>query len=643
MNAPHSSCALHWLPPADDFTGEAAGLAASSGDKEQRFASLRRLAEHRLDFLQTRRLSRMLSSMKEALPADIPRLRLALLGSMTLDHLVPSIEIGALRRGLVADIEVAPYGQWRQQILDPQSRLYAFEPECVLLATDMSAILPELPLDMDANAVDAAVNDAADALAQLWHSIAELTGAAVIQEMPWLDGPGLYGHFESQVPASPGSLVNRLNLALQSRAAAEGVLLLDLRSAASRIGTDSLSDETLWHHAKQAVSPAAAPWVGDHIGRILAAIRGLSKKVLVLDLDNTLWGGVIGDDGLDGIVIGQGSAGGEAFAAFQKYAKRLAGRGVVLAVSSKNDEEIARSAFREHPEMVLRLDDFAAFEANWNDKPAALRRMAKDLSLGLDSFVFVDDNPVERALMRQALPQVAVPELPQAPEHYARCLADAGYFEAVSFTTEDTARNAQYVANRARREFQADTRDIESFLRDLQMTLTVAPFRSADVPRIAQLINKTNQFNLTTRRYTETEVRAFMQDADVLTFTGRVSDRFGDNGLTSIVICRPAGDGAPVRTMEIDTWLMSCRVLGRRIEHAMLAAIAKQALDADIDNLLGRYIPTKKNALVSDLLPNLGFTERNVGSNTGESTWVLPLRTAQLPSTDHLQLVCEQE
>lgn len=632
---------LYWLPALEDFADATARLREQpADDPEEIFAAMRALAGYRLDFLQTRRLDRMLTEIEDQLPRDVPRLRLALLGDATFEHLVPSIRVGALRRGLAVDVDVAPFGQWRQQILDPFSALYASAPDCVLLAPNFTSMVPELPADTGREAAGVAVEAAAEELSQLWRMLRKRLNATVIQETPWLEEPPLYGHFERQVPASRGAVARRLDHAIEAAAQREGVLLLDLRSAVYGIGARNAADIALWHHAKQAVSPAAAPWVGDHVARILAAIRGLSRKVLVLDLDNTLWGGVIGDDGLDGIVIGQGSAAGEAYAAFQRYLKRLAGRGVVLAVSSKNEPETARAAFTEHPEMILGLDDFAAFEASWNNKPAALRRIAEELSLGLDALVFVDDNPAERALMRRALPEVAVPELPEAPELYVRCLADAGYFETISFTAEDAARTAQYAANRERRELACRTPDLESFLRDLQMTLTVTPFRPADVPRITQLINKTNQFNLTTRRYTEAEVRAFMEDPAVLTFAGRLSDRFGDNGLTSVVICRPAeaGGGAAI---EIDTWLMSCRVLGRGVEQGMLKVIAGEASEAGAARLLGRYLPTPRNTLVRDLYQRLGFALLE-HEETGASSWELSLEPGALAAAEHLNLHYEK-
>lgn len=638
-----SPLSLHWLPPAGDFETALADLRRGAGSAEALFEGLTGLATRQLDFMQTRKLDRCLSELMAKLPDRAPRLRLALLGSSTLDHLVPGIRIGALRRGLLCGIEVAPYGQWRQQILDPSSALYTCKPDAVLLALDHASLLPELPLSASADEANAAIEAALEELAGLWQLLRDRAKAVVIQQTLWSDEPCFFGHFERQVAASPIAMAAKFDAKLPECAAAHRVLLLDLGSAASRIGTEHLSDPKLWHHAKQAVSPAAAPWLGDQVGRILAAIRGLSKKVAVLDLDNTLWGGVIGDDGIDGIVLGQGSGSGEAYQSFQRYLKRLTGRGVLLAVSSKNDQKIAEAAFDEHPEMVLWRGDFAAFEANWNDKPSAVRRIAKDLDLGLDSLVFIDDNPAERELMRRTLPMVAVPELPEAPELYARCIADAGYFEAVSFTADDAQRNEQYVANRERRQLQASTTDMDSFLRDLQMTLTVGPFQPADLARVTQLINKTNQFNLTTRRYTEAEVRAMMEDPSVLTYAGRLADRFGDNGLTSIVIGRVVPDES-AKAIELDTWLMSCRVLGRRVEHAMLSVVAKDAGEAGAAKLIGRYRPTPKNGLVKQHYPDLGFAPLDgAGTGDGETVWMLPLGSNRLPATDHMKIVYRRD
>lgn len=633
MDAP----SLYWLPPVEDFDGTLARLGEATDDAAGDFARMRRLAERRLDFLQTRRLDRLVSRNAGRLPADVPRLKLAIVSSSTVDHLAPGIRMGTLRRGLVTDVLVCPYGQWRQQIMDPGSELHAYEPDAVLLCLEVAALMPELRLDAPSAEVEEAVDGVIADLAGLWKVLRDQLRAAVIQQTPWSWETPLYGHYERLVPASPTAIAGRLDRAIADAAMREGVLLFDLERAAAAFGSRRLADRMLWHHAKQTLSPAAVPWAGDQVARILAALRGLTRKVLVLDLDNTLWGGVIGDDGLEGIVLGQGSGAGEAFADFQRYVKRLASRGIVLAVSSKNEPAIAEAAFLEHPEMILRKDDFAALEIGWGDKPTAVHRIAQDLSLGLDSFVFVDDNPVERDLMRQTLPAVAVPELPEAPEQYAVCIADAGYFEAVSFTAEDTARNAQYAANRARKELQTSTTDMAAFLDSLETTLTVGPFQPTDVVRITQLINKTNQFNLTTRRYTEAEVRGFMQDARVLTFAGRVSDRFGDNGLTSVIICRPAEDDSA--GIEIDTWLMSCRILGRGVEDAMLSVVAERAREAGGEALIGRYRPTAKNGMVKGLFPRLGFEPRSTDPESGETRWRLPLQGATVPPPRHLHVV----
>jgi len=638
MIASTAPLSLYWLPPAGDFAGNIAEARQAAEDDEALLRRLVDLATRRLDFTQTLRLDRLLAASRDRLPERAPRLRLALVGNATLDHLAPGIRIGALRRGLLVETFVAPYGQWRQQILDPASALYEFKPEAIALLLDAHALLPDLPLAAAADEAAAAVEAVVNEVAQSWRAAQDRAQAAIIQLVPWLDEPPVLGHLEQKVPASRGALWTRLSAGLTEAAAGAGVTLLDLRAASRAVGTHQLSDPALWYHAKQSITPVAAPWIGDHVARVLGALRGLSKKVLVLDLDNTLWGGTIGDDGIDGIVLGQGSGPGEAYAGFQRYAKRLAERGILLAVSSKNEPAIVDAAFERHPEMVLRRGDFAAIEVGWGDKPQALQRIARDLELGLDSLVFVDDNPAERDLVRRTLPAVAVPELPDAPELYARCLADAGYYETVAFTGDDAKRAAQYAANRERRQLQTAATDIDSFLRDLRMTLAVGPFSPADVPRIAQLINKTNQFNLTTRRYTEAEVRAMMQDPTVLTLAARLSDRFGDNGLTTVVVGRRLSEGDEP-AVEIDSWLMSCRILGRRVEHAMLTIIAERARAAGASRLIGRYRPTPRNAIVRNLYPELGFTRLDSDDDSGETAWGLPLAAAHLPPTDHLSIV----
>ena len=627
---------LHWLPPADRFADLIRPAPGASG--ADIVADLRAAAGLRLDFLQTRRLDRAMTAHAAALEAaGLPRIRLALLGSGTLDQLVPGIRVGALRRGLLADVWVAPYGQWRQQALDPASDLSRYRPDAVLLSLEAGAIVPDLPPETPASEAELAVDGRIDGLTAVWRALRDRVKALVIQQTLVPEAAPLFGSLDRLVPASPAALEARLDARLVEAAARDGVLLLDLRAAAAAVGSRQVVDPTLWFHAKQAIGPASVPWAGDQVARILAAIRGLSRKVLVLDLDNTLWGGVVGDDGVDGLVLGQGSGTGEAFVAFQRYAKSLAGRGVILAVSSKNEPATAEAPFREHPEMVLKRKDIAAFEAGWHDKPSALRRIAADLDLGIDSLVFFDDNPAERELVRRTLPMVAVPEVPEAPELYVRCLADGGWFEAVAFTPDDAKRAGQYAANAERRRLQAGAIDLDGFLRDLEMTVSVVPFRPVDLARVTQLINKTNQFNLTTRRHTEAEVKAMAGDPAMLTFAVRVTDRFGDNGLVSVVIGRRDGDA-----VELDSWLMSCRVLGRKVEDAVLRVVAGRALEHGAARLIGRYRPTSKNGLVRDMYPRLGFTPADsLPLRADETVWELPL-PGPLPEADHVTIVTEE-
>ena len=369
------------------------------------------------------------------------------------------------------------------------------------------------------------------------------------------------------------------------------------------MGLAEWHDPTLWNMAKLPFANVFLPIYAEMLLRILGALHGKSRRCLILDLDNTLWGGVIGDDGLEGIVIGQGNATGEAHLTVQQTALMLRTRGIVLAVSSKNTDEIARTPFQKHPEMLLREEHIAVFQANWNDKATNIAAIAKELNLGLDAMVFLDDNPVERGLVRQMLPQVAVPELPTDPALYTRTLLAAGYFEAVTFSEEDRKRADFYSDNARRVSLQKQAGDLESYLQSLQMVMTLQPFNTIGRPRISQLINKSNQFNLTTRRYTEAEVAAIETDPYCFHLQIRLADIYGDNGMISVIICRKKE-----KNWDIDTWLMSCRVLGRKVEDAALQEIIKAAKNQGIEKLIGIYLPTERNGLVADHYSKLGFT-----------------------------------
>jgi FkbH-like protein len=597
---------MSWLPIARDFR-EDLRAALNQAEPTDSLEGLAALAAHRLGFLETVQLDRAVArlNLKEA-PGFTP-IRLAVLGSSTVDHLPPAIRVAGLRRKLLIEVHSGAYGQYRQDVLDPASALYRFKPQAALFSLSAREAIAGVPLSATAAEVDDAIGRFIAELRSLWRRAREIGGAAIIQQTFIDVSEPLFGGYDRIVPGAPGAVVDRLNDRLTEAAGEDGAHLLDVARASQRDGIDAWFDVGRWLQGKLEIAPQAAPSYGDLAARILAALRGLSKKCLVLDLDNTLWGGVIGDDGLDGIVLGEGSGAGEAHLALQHYAKQLKERGVVLAVCSKNDARIAEGAFRDHPEMVLRRADIAAFQANWDDKAQNLKAIAAKLNIGVDSLVFVDDNPIERARVRQSLPMVAVPEMPDDPAHYVRCLADAGYFEAVAFTVDDRNRAEQYAANAEREALLGAAESMDEFLRGLKMTAVYGPFTAVDHARVVQLINKTNQFNTTTRRYASEEIARIMDEPSALTLQFRLLDRVGDNGLVSAMILRPTPADDDV--LEIENWVMSCRVFGRELEFEAMNIAVEAARERGARALVAEYIPTPKNDVISKLYPSLGFTE----------------------------------
>jgi FkbH-like protein len=613
---------MSWLPIAGDFRGDLRTALAQAKPTDA-LDGLAALAERRLGFLETVQLDRALArlDLKEA-PGFQPA-RLAILASSTIEHLPPAIRVAGLRRGLLIEVHSGAYGQYRQDLLDAGSALHRFAPQAALFSLSAREAIASISLAATAAEVDDAIGRFIAELRSLWRKAREI-GAAVIQQTFIDVSEPLFGGYDRIVPGAPSAVVTRLNDRLTQAAAEDGALLLDVARASQRDGIDAWFDVGRWLQGKLEIAPQAAPFYGDLAARILAALRGLSKKCLVLDLDNTLWGGVIGDDGLEGIVLGEGSGAGEAHLALQHYAKQLKERGVILAVCSKNDAKIAEAAFNDHPEMVLRRSDFAAFQANWDDKAQNLKAIAARLNIGIDSLVFVDDNPIERARIRQSLPMVAVPELPDDAAHYVRCLADAGYFEAVAFTADDRSRAEQYAANAEREALLGSSESMDDFLRGLDMTAVYGPFTAVDHARIVQLINKTNQFNTTTRRYASEEVSRIMDDPNSLTLQFRLLDRLGDNGLVSTMILRPTPDDDDA--LEIENWIMSCRVFGRELEFEAMNLAVEAAKERGVRAFVADYIPTAKNDVISKLYPGLGFTKVDrAAAASGATRWRLDL------------------
>ena len=611
---------LDWLPAPGDWRGALRVLTSSGGDIWREAVAL---ANTQIDFTRTAGLDSLVRNRHgQTPPAGLQTspVRLALFGSSTLAHLLPAIRVAGLRRGLWIATWENEYGQYRQALANPPDELRAFAPTAVLIALDAHELTRSVHAGLSQEEADAALAEAKANIVQCWRRAQEAFGCLVLHQTALDVHPPILGQNEQRLPGSRRRFLARLNEDLRAMAVEHGVDLVALDDAVhSGDGLSAWHDPALWHRAKQEVSPVAAPSYGELVGRLLAARQGRSAKCLVLDLDNTLWGGVIGDDGLDGIEIGQGSALGEGFAALQAYAKELGRRGVILAVCSKNDEARALEPFENHPEMILKRQDIAAFHANWDDKPGNLRAIARELNIGLDALVFLDDNPFERNLVRQELPMVAVPEWDGEPAAAPALLARAGYFESVGLTDDDRARSFQYQENRAREAFASEATDLGGYLRGLGMRMVWNRFDSVSLQRVVQLINKTNQFNLTTRRHGEAEIRKVMDDPAAIGLQMRLLDRFGDNGLVAIVIGRLTGDA-----LDIDTWLMSCRVLGRQMEAATLSLLASQAREIGAQRLIGHYVPTAKNGMVREHYAALGFHKVSEAAD-GATVWQLEL------------------
>jgi FkbH-like protein len=606
---------LGWLPQAPpEFSAE---LKAIGGSPESAGKELQRLASFSLDLNQLNKLAKAAAKIRAAGQPLDPLLpfRLALLSNGTVDLISPALIASALRHGIDLQLIQPSYDQVAQEALDPHSQVNAAKPDAVLFALDFRALPIKLAIGDSAGA-SAAVQGSTGYMRALADAIKANSKALCIFQTFAPPPEALFGNLDRGLAGTLRNVLGRVNQELAEYAHESGNVLLDVSGLAETVGLAHWHNPQLWNLAKFQFSDEFIPLYADHVARVVAAIRGKSRKVLILDLDNTVWGGVIGDDGLEGIKIAQGDATGEAHLAVQRLALDLRQRGIVLAVSSKNTDEIARTPFERHPEMLLKLDHIAVFQANWNDKATNIQAIAAELSLGLDAMVFLDDNPVERGLVRKLLPQVAVPELPEEPALYARTLAAAGYFEAIAFASEDLKRAGFYQENAKRAVLQKQVGGVDAYLASLDMTITFQPFDATGRARIVQLINKSNQYNLTTRRYTDPEVLAAENDPQVFTLQVRLADIFGDNGMISVVICRPGAAGV----WEIDTWLMSCRVLGRKVEHMVLREILKHARAANIEKLIGRYRPTDRNALVRDHYANLGFAKSRE-QDSGLSEW----------------------
>ncbi|KJE24964.1 subfamily IIIC HAD-superfamily phosphatase [Frankia torreyi] len=561
--------------------------------------------------------------LRRCLPAvaPLPRsARVAVLGSYTTSQFAALLPLAAARAGVAIETYECGYGQYRQEILDPGSGLYRFAPDVVVLAVHAG----EAALPAVGDGPDAVVAAEVRRWTALWETIRARCGARVVQHTFAVPGEVALGHLALRTGGARPTLLARVNAEL-GRAAGDGVGLVDCERLAADVGKRAWFDARYWHRSKQAVSLAQVPLLARHTAAVIGAQLGVSRKCLVLDLDNTLWGGVLGEEGLAGIALGDGAV-GEAFAAFQDYVVELKDRGVVLAVCSKNNDADAREAFERHPGMRLRLDDIAMFSACWDDKPTQVRRIAATLGLGLDALVFVDDNPAEREAVRQLVGEVDVLALPADPHGYVRALADYPFFETAALTAEDAARTATYRARAELAAAEAAAPSLAEFHRGLDMTATVVPLDELTLPRVAQLVGKTNQFNLTGRRRSADEIARLAADPGTAVLCIRLADRFADHGLVAVVIAVEAGDA-----LAVDTWLMSCRVIGRTLEDEVAGLILAEARRRGLARVVGEYRPSPKNALVADLYERLGFTRMDAPDDPSEPGTIHWSRAADAP------------
>jgi FkbH-like protein len=567
--------------------------------------------------MQRKSLRRSLSAVE-----GLREIRIAVLGGSTTNEIVNILELILLFNGFRPTFHESEYGRFYEEaVIDPQS-LISFRPDIVYIHTSCRNIKGPPPFSCTEADLPGYVNAELAFYRQIWDALETNLSCQVIQNNFELPPYAMLGNLDAVSPGGLSRFLTQLNIAFaQDIASRPRVLLQDVQGISARFGLKQWFDWDRYFSYKLLLTPEANLELARSLSALVKALYGKSRKALILDLDNTLWGGVIGDDGIEQIDIGRETAVGEAYTAFQEYCLSLRNRGVLLAVCSKNNDDIARSGFG-HPSSILNVEHISCFKANWNPKHNNVLAIATELNLGLDSFVFVDDSPAERDIVAAQLPAVAVPEVGDQVTRYPAIIDEGRYFEPVALSREDLQRAALYADNARRATLQTAFANYGEYLDSLEMTAEIDCFKPIYLERIAQLTNKTNQFNLTTRRYTLGELQSLSNAPNYLGLYGRLIDRFGDNGLISVVLGRRQHE-----TLHMDLWLMSCRVLKRDMELAMLDVLVDRALAGGISTIYGYFLPTKKNAMVADFYPGLGFLPSASQSDlpAGSTVWKLYL------------------
>ena len=579
--------------------------------------------------LQNKRaLKKKLRSTEGLLPKKI-----ALLGATTIGAIKDILEIFLLERGIAPEFYEGDYNRFYEEVVFGEQSLRDFAPDVIYIHTSVRAI--ELPhAGATPEQAQSLLDETYAHYEAVWSAAAQNFGCAVIQDNFEYPRIRVTGSYEAVSPAGRVRFINRLNERIAQYAEThKSFYINDLNWLAAYHGLEGFCDTTAWNAYKYSVSPAMVPYLCHSVACIIQSLFGKNKKALMLDLDNTLWGGVIGDDGVEGIRLGIESPEGMAYSELQSYAAELPRIGILLGVCSKNDDKTARSGF-DHPSSVLKVDDFASFKANWDSKDRNLAQSAKDLNIGTDALVLADDNPAERELVRASGLGVAVPELGE-PEYYAETVANAGYFEVTSLSADDLGRAEMYRENARRAASEASFADYGEYLRSLEMKAYMSPFTDGAAERLTQLANKTNQFNLTTRRYAPGELMATAGDGAHISIAARLEDRFGDNGIVSELLARTEGKSA-----EIELWLMSCRVFKRELELAVFDELVRQCRERGITEIKGRYIPTAKNKIVEGFYRSIGF--ESAGSEGNAALWRFAIPQEYKNKTDAMEVIHEQ-
>lgn len=533
------------------------------------------------------------------------RIKVALLSSFTIDPLGMYIDIKSRLVGLYPEIYIGPFNQYQQEILDKGSKLYAFKPDVVILAVQAESLLGEdfCSEFVKSSGKEQYQTEIIDQFEKLLSVLTSRTNALILVNNFIVPSFTPLGILDNKVDMGLKSFFYGLNQRLTDLyRKSNQVYVVELEGVASKHGKSRCLNFQMYYRGSFVFSESFLPVIADEYMGYIKALKNLSRKCIVLDLDNVLWGGIIGEDGFDGIRLGKDSP-GNAYADFQRLLLSYYNRGVILAINSRNNYEDAIKVIREHPYMVLREKHFAAMRINWQDKVQNMIELAKEINIGLDSMAFVDDNPREREQIKQALPQVLVVDMPASPFLYRQALENLNDFNVLALTEEDKMRGEMYYARRMRKQLEKSVVSLEDFLRSLEMKVVIKHADDFSLPRITRLVNKTNQFNLTTRRYTDVEIKKMRENRDEFDiYSLRVVDRFGDEGIVGVAIVRKEP-----QTWIMDSFLMSCRVIGRKVETAFLAKIVADARKKGISTIVGEYIPSQKNAPVKGFYSDHGF------------------------------------